>query len=303
MTALDTSAVRRLDRREIEGCLPQLNEWLLPGQFYGAQHTWPQLYRSDGDGMFFALTEADEHGGPRLVSHCACRVETLFAGERRLRTGLLGSVATAPEDRGHGHASRVLDAALAALAPLTDVVLLWAERPELYARKGFVDGAEERCLLLARRPRRAVDAVRLATIADHQALHALHERKPLRIARSLRTMSTLLTTPGMTTAVLERDGAIVAYACCGKGADLQGHWHELGGDDGDLAELLPTAMHLAEQVEAVVIVPPYRRSLAAALGASVVDEGTVPGPMWRATSDTGRSGDLPAIWVDGLDSV
>ncbi len=116
-------------------------------------------------------------------------------------------------------------------------------------------------------------------------------------------MSTLLTTPGMTTAVLERDGAIVAYACCGKGADLQGHWHELGGDDRDLAELLPSAMHLAEHVEAIVIVPPYRHSLAAALGASVVDEGTVPGPMWRAAGDPGGSGDLPAIWVDGLDSV
>ena len=57
----------------------------------------------------------------------------------------------------------------------------------------------------------------------------------------------------MTTLVLERDDAIVAYACCGKGADLAGHWHELGGSDRYVAELLRAALHFTDQIEAVLL--------------------------------------------------
>ena len=152
--------------------------------------------------------------------------------------------------------------------------------------------------MLARRPHPDRTGVRPATIADHDALHALHEQKPFRVQRSASTMSGLLSTPGMTTLVLERDARIVAYACCGKGADLHEHWHELGGSDDDLARLLPAALHHTGQIEAVLLVPPWRRRLRELLARHVVDEGVVPGPMWRSTA-----GELPPCWIDGLDSV
>lgn len=98
--------------------------------------------------------------------------------------------------------------------------------------------------------------------------------------------------------LLERGGAPIAYACCGKGADLQGHWHELGGRDADLAVLLPAAMHLTEQRDAAVLVPPYRAALRDMLGAQVVDASTVPGPMVCAPR-----GNAVPCWIDGLDSV
>ena len=177
-------------------------------------------------------------------------------------------------------------------------MLLWAERPELYARQGFGATGYDRCLLIVRRPFRATSTVRLVEITDHEALHALHERKPRRISRSIRTMSTLLTTPGMITVVLERDGQAVAYACTGKGADLGGHWHDLGGSDEDLAELIPAAMHLTDQIEAALLLPPYRAELAERLAAHTVEEVSVPGPMMRPASDPSLS-----CWIDGLDSV
>lgn len=284
--------VVQLDRAAMQRWLPCLDEWLLPGQFYGVQHTWPQIYRSDGEGMFFALLDGD-----RLLSHCAVRFVTVHTAAGPRRCALLGSVATDPASRGRGLASLVLAEALAVCDRRTDAVLLWAERPELYARHGFVAAPEERCLLIARRPRTADAACRLAEVRDHGALHALHERKLLRVARSATVMSGLLTTPGMTTVVLEQGGAITAYACCGKGADLQGHWHEMGGTDEAVARLLPAALHVADQVEAVVLVPPYRDGLAALLGATVVGEGTVPGPMVRSRDAVG------GFWIDGLDSV
>jgi GNAT superfamily N-acetyltransferase len=287
-----TAPVQEVDRAAIQRWLPCLQRWLLGDAFYGVHHTWPQLYRSDGAGRFFVLADGD-----RLLSHCATRVVTVHGTAGPFAACLLGSVVTAPELRGNGLASQVLAAALRANAPGVSHTLLWAERPELYARAGFVAGASERCLVLARRPRRTHDDVRPAEVRDHAALHALHERKPLRVARSVRTMSGLLTTPGMRVFVLERGGAVVAYACTGKGADLQGYWHELGGSDDDLALLLPAVLHAAEQTEAYLLLPPYRPRLAELLAPHVTGEADVPGPLWRGDTP------LPACWFDGLDSV
>ncbi len=292
MTLL-AGTVREVTRTELQPWLPYLDAWLLPGAFYGVRHTWPQLYRSDGEGRFFVLADGD-----RLLSHCACRVVVVRSADGPFRACLLGSVATEPSLRGQGLASQVLAAAVRAMQPRAEHVLLWAERPELYARAGFGEGLPETLLLLARRPRTALDGVRNATHADHEALARLHAQKPWRVERSPGVMSGLLTTPGMRTVVLERGGAPVAYACCGKGADLQGHWHEVGGSDEDVALLLPAAMHATDQIEAALLLPPYRRALRELLGRSVTGEATIPGPMVRSPGAP-----LPACWIDGLDSV
>lgn len=289
----DGATVLELNHGAIVRWLPQLDEWLLPGSIYGVNHTWPQLYRSDGEGHFFGLFQDNE-----LVSHCAFRTVKVHGADGAFTASLLGSVATNPTHRGRGCASAVLEAALACADGLADHVLLWAERPDLYARFGFVEGNEETVLHLARLPRGDHAGVRLAEPRDHAALHTLHTQKPWRVERSARTMSGLLTTPGMETLVRERDGEITAYACCGKGADLQGHWHEVGGSDAEVAALLPAAMHLAGQTEAFLLLPPYRPDLPERLGRSVLGAVGVPGPMGRC-----RLGDLPTCWIDGLDSV
>ena len=134
---------------------------------------------------------------------------------------------------------------------------------------------------------------------DHQALHALHERKPWRVRRSLREMSLLLSTPGMDTVVLERAGAVVAYACCGKGADFVGWWHEGGGDDEELALLMPSALALLGQEAALVLLPPYRSRLRELLGTAVLDRQELDGPMLLAPSGPLRG----RFYVDGLDSI
>jgi predicted N-acetyltransferase YhbS len=286
--------VQQVDRRAMQRWLPCLDAWLLPDAAWGVQHTWPQLYRSDGDGRFFVVADGDA-----LLSHCAVRLATLRTTNGAERVALLGSVCTAPSRRGEGLASAVLAAAVHAAGADARHCVLWATEPGLYTRAGFVAGAPETCLLLGRRPHTRGDGVRAATVADHGTLHALHARNPLRVERTPAATSRLLTTPGVTTLVLETDGQVVAYACCGKGADLRGHWHELGGADGDVARLLPAALHVAGQTHAAVLVPPYRTRLRDLLGAAVVDTTTVPGPMVRTTGGE----PLGASWIDGLDSV
>lgn len=285
----------RLRRAQVQPWLPQLTQWLLPDANYAIEHTWPQLYRSDGDGEFLGLFEDDV-----MLSHVAWRAVTLVGSERPMRAALLGSVATAPAARGRGHASRLMRQAVEDCRRAgLERILLWAERPELYARTGFRNGEAENCLLLARRPRRDDARVRLATVADHARLGALHQQKPLRVDRSPREMSALLTTPGLFTTVLCAGEHILAYACCGKGADLQGWWHELGGSDADVATLVTASMHLLDQTQAPILVPPYRTDLAAALGGCAQEQFTVAGPMQLHLQPQLEQ----ATYVDGLDSV
>ncbi len=291
---VDSLALRSIPRAELGAWLDDLSEWLLPGALHPVQHTWPQLYRGDGHGESVGLFE-----GSRLVAHAAMRRVELVGEQGALRAGLIGSVATDPERRGEGLATRLL-------RTLTergrrgglDLLLLWAERPELYARQGFQPGPRETSVALVAAPTPA-DGVRRAEIRDHQALHALHERKPWRVRRSLREMSLLLSTPGMDTVVLERAGAVVAYACCGKGADFMGWWHEGGGDDEELALLMPSALALLGQEAALVQLPPYRSRLRELLGTAVLDRQELDGPMLLAPSGPLRG----RFYVDGLDSI
>ena len=205
MSALSAPTLRRLDRLAVQRHLTQLSSWLLPGSIYDVQHTWPQLYRSDGAGHFYGLFIED-----RLLSHCAFRSVALHTKNGAFRIALLGSVATDPQERGRGHASQLLQNAIADCQTLgVDGVLLWAKRPLLYARHGFIEGGQERCLVIA--GGNAFDPnVRRATIEDHAALCALHAQKPVGVARDLRTMSCLLSTPGMATFVIMRGDRVVA---------------------------------------------------------------------------------------------
>jgi GNAT superfamily N-acetyltransferase len=300
VTSLAAPVLRRLDRASVQPHLGALSAWLLPGSIYGVQHTWPQLYRSDGDGRFLTLFQ-----GEQLLAHCAFRIVTLRTAQGPRRIALLGSVATDPRERGRGHATLLLTHAIADCRTLgADAILLWAEQPHLYARLGFVASAPEACVCITAHddsPSLADHGaiVRRATIADHAALCSVHAHKPTAVERDLRTMSGLLTTPGMATMVLDRAGRAAAYACIGKGADLQSWWHECGGDDADIAALLPTAMAQLGQPEAFVLVPPYRSALPKLLAPVTLEQSTVAGPMVLPLAPDFA----PTAWIDGLDSV
>ena len=101
----------------------------------------------------------------------------------------------------------------------------------------------------------------------------------------------------MTTLVLERAGRVVAYACLGKGADFDGWWHELGGDDERVAALLLGAT--ARMADTMVLVPPYRQELLRWLGSAVqlVNDGI--SALCLPLTDAG----FAPVFVDGLDSI
>lgn len=295
MTLAATAELRRIDRATVARYLGQLSDWLLPGAFYGVHHTWPQLYRSDGDGHFLSAFVGD-----RMVSHCAFRTATARTDQGPRRVALLGSVATDPQWRRRGLASQLLSAAVAQCRrQRVTAVLLWTQNPDLYRRIGFVSGPREQAYSLEIDPHQpSTTQVRLVTIDDHRRLHELHEQKEVAVERDVATMTGLLTTPGLWTCVLEQHDRVQAYACMGKGADLQNWWHEFGGSDDDVAALLPAAARLLRRPASTVLWPHYRRPLPELLGPPVKQADPTPGPMIKLLE-----GDLPGFWIDGLDSV
>jgi GNAT superfamily N-acetyltransferase len=219
----------------------------------------------------------DADGAPR--GGCVALVRELAVAEERLRVGLVGLVATDPAWRGLGIASAALADAEIWLADRGAALgLLWADDPAFYVARGWRPvGAEIDVWLpielAGRLP--AAEGAMPASPADHAAMHALYERHPQRVLRTTEESRALYACGSMEVCVLERGGAIAAYACRGRGRDLQNAIHEWAGDpDSVLAlagHLLRSAARRGEP-GLVLMAPPSAALIARrleALGARV----------------------------------
>ncbi|MEO0650412.1 MAG: GNAT family N-acetyltransferase, partial [Planctomycetota bacterium] len=214
--------------------------------------------------------------GERVLSACAILVrDAQLASGARLRLGLIGWVATDPAARRRGLASQVLTAAEAELAAAgCELALLWADDPEFYRRRGYLDLGTERDLALdassLRRlpawegPGRATRA--LDPQADAGATLGLYRGQPAHVRRTLTEHAALLGANRMRGRVATQDGAAVAYALEGRGGDLQGVVHEWSGDPeavlGLQRELAGAALERGER--AFVIGPGHEHPVCAA---------------------------------------
>jgi predicted N-acetyltransferase YhbS len=198
-----------------------------------------------------------------VVSACAVLERTFVVDGEQLRVGLIGAVSTAPEQRGRGFASRLLESAERELAARgCALALLWAEDPRFYHLRGWRPiGAEDDYLLPPaiepRLPRPARCVARRAEAADAPRLHELASAHPTRVERTVDEMRALLACRDMRVRVALEDGRISAYTCCGRGRDLQGVVHEWGGDeDGVLFLLAEELRELAAGMPGLFVMAP-----------------------------------------------
>ncbi len=189
----------------------------------------PLVFGPDAPGRTIVLGEGGE---PR--SACTILARDFVLPDGRVRVGLIGSVATEAEHRGRGLATGVLVQAEAELhAQGCALVILWADDPEFYLRRGYTPVGSELDFRVGRECIRSLpraSGARRLRPADAAAVHALYERHPARVARTAAETESLLACPGMETLVLEREGRVAAYACCGRGRDLHDTIHEWGGE-------------------------------------------------------------------------
>lgn len=209
-------------------------------------HEYPLVFEAGFDGRVVVLEEGDV-----TLSCCAILPRTLVVGRDRVRAGFIGSVVTRADQRGKGHASRVLEFAESELRRLGCThALLWADDRRFYEARGWRSFGHEIDIVLPSglesvlpEPRE----VRRARSSDTERLHALNETQAARVERSRAECAALFAIPGMDLLVSERDGAVVAYACMGRGADLQRVVHEWAGATEDVLALL--SAHMRARVE------------------------------------------------------
>ncbi|MBM3977010.1 MAG: GNAT family N-acetyltransferase [Planctomycetes bacterium] len=206
-----------------------------------------------------------------VKSACAVLERTFICSDERLRVGLIGTVSTAPGERGRGRASRLLERAELELRSRgCAIALLWAEDPRFYHARGWRPiGAEDDYLLpptlASRLPRMDV---RTATAADAPRLHELANAHPTRVERSVDEMRALLACRGMQTRVALEGERIVGYTCCGRALDLQGVVHEWGGEPHAVLALLGEELRgISDQRPGLLVIAPAdASSLREALG-------------------------------------
>jgi GNAT superfamily N-acetyltransferase len=195
-------------------------------------------------GPVLAEPGAAEHvvgrtGGAR-AAHVLWRVADAHAGDVVLPIGLIGLVYTDPRFRRAGHATRALEAALAAIADRGAVLaLLWSDQPDFYARLGFAAVGTERRIALdaelcaaARNALGAAGAIEVGRCEHDEwlALERSYAGRRARLARPAGWLRRLASAPDCELRVARRDGRVVAYAACGRGDDLQGVIHEWAGE-------------------------------------------------------------------------
>lgn len=287
-------STRVLAPGERAGAAERLRSWFAWEE--PLEETYPQVF---GPGADAVLVGAFERDGP--ISLAAARRVDLRTLRGRTTAVLVGSVATAPEARGLGHAGDVLrEVERWARAQGAEMMLLWGPPRSLYERAGFRMAGRQWEVVVERGAARSwPGVVREFRPGDTAAMLRLHERKPTAVVRDLDDMERLLRARPMRTRIAEVGGEVVAYACSGKGLDFPGWWHEFGGDDEAVHALLAAVGWTDGAARATLLLPPYRTALLEALAGRALEvrEGFLAQlkPLRRAVDEE--------FFVDGLDSV
>ena len=170
---------------------------------------------------------------PREIVHDGCRITA----------GTLGSVATNPQYRGQGLAGALIDDALSKMQHGgCDIALLWTKIPDYFHAAGWVPTASNGWAYTLHR--HEADRFTLnhhvramSPDTDLDAILALHERLPRRVARSRTQCHALLTLPKVSVLVAEEGNRPVAYVVAAHGYNKYGVL-EWAGDDSAFESLL-----------------------------------------------------------------
>ena len=189
---------------------------------------YPLIFGPDFTGSVIGV------GDDELRSACAVLPRDFLMHGSRSRIGLIGSVSTDSQYREQGLATEVLIRAEAELVSQGCVAaILWADDPTFYLERGYNAVGNEVDFRLdvacaANLPRSS--GVRRRQAEDAHGIHALYTLHAARVERTLQETTALLECPRMETLVVEREGEVLAYACCGRGRDLENTIHEWGGE-------------------------------------------------------------------------
>ncbi len=196
----------------------------------------------------------------RVVSHAGTYASAMTLDDRvTLRLGGVSSVATEPNARHRGYASRLVEACCADLQRRgCHFAVLWTEVHAFYQRLGFaLLGAELLYRLSSHSLRSGGAGAETAayTPADLDEVATLRAAVRPYTHRSRAEWQALLGIPKMQVWVARRGGRCVAYIVVGKGEDFRNCCHEWAGDADDVIRLLEHAAVQSRRREVILLTP------------------------------------------------
>jgi predicted N-acetyltransferase YhbS len=198
------------------------------------------LGRDNCDGQLVAVADG------RLLGGLAFLVRTFTTAWGRLDVAGIGSVVTCVEARGQGVSRRLQEAVGERLVRQeVPLAVLWTERPEYYAGRGFrAAGCEYHVDLANARFAPPPSWLRIVPYTADRAdtvasIYADHPYRTLRGAGDAERLYGMPGTRGLL--AVDGDGIVLAHAFCGKGADFPGYVTEWGGEREAVLALLARA--------------------------------------------------------------
>lgn len=208
--------------------LDLVNAEIRPGD--GATRAWDDFPLALGESNLpWTLVARDDEG--TIGAGLACLVRSFATSLGTVAVGGVGAVVTREEFRGQGLSRRLQEAMLAHLqrhnVPLA---VLWSDRPEIYAGRGFVEAGWEHHLLLE-----GVEFPTPASLREYRGddaetvggLYAGHPWCTVREPGDARLLYGMPGTRGLVT--VDDDDRALAAVFCGKGADFPDYVTEWSG--------------------------------------------------------------------------
>jgi hypothetical protein len=177
-----------------------------------------------------------------------------------LSVGGIGGVASLPEFRGQGLASKLVERCVEDLRQQgAALAFLWSDQHDFYRNLGFELVGRQWMVVLPKEKvallREEAERLRLehrqnsnkfsfstnASIAA-QAGKSLYDLHSLRIERSAVDFAKLISSKGAKVFTAELNGKLEAYFIVGKGIDLKNHVHEWAGSEEAMLSLLAFAL-------------------------------------------------------------
>ncbi len=218
-------AIRRARREDVEPILDLLAFYERPRSYFVPFYAKDPTYRPEHSWI------AERDG--RLLAHLRVFDRTIRVGKAELRVAAVGNVITAPDQRGRGHAGRLLDAMLAEIPKEGFAYsLLRAYRPALYERHGWAPIGEE--VVRAELPPYSLASVAIEPFGDHDLPEVMRLYEETNAGRAGPTVRP----PGYWQGQLEwleedRDGFLIARR---EGGALAGYVRSRAREDA--AEIL-----------------------------------------------------------------
>jgi predicted N-acetyltransferase YhbS len=240
---------------------------LRPGQAWSIVDEYPtSLSKANRHNMRVIAEEG------RILSHAVFRPMIIKTPIGVFKAAGIGSVVTAPNERGRGLSTTIIESCLEGAASADcDIAILWTDLFDFYRRMDFELAGSEVSILLEQRNFAASAHLKAGfTFLDSnkiapEAILRLYQSHTVNSHRSQEDVRFGLAIPNSHVATAwDAQGKMAAYAVIGKGADLDGYIHEWGGSVSALMALFQYLIE-SKKRDLRVIAPAHSTGLLAKL--------------------------------------